>query len=517
MSGNLAQQFSLDFDKHAGLPAVANTTYHQHQKPLWLSLYLPQLALDLKKTSTTNPSLIIDEIKGRYTIYSACDIAKKWGITPGMPLNAAYALCSVLNTHQRDKKKEAEKLKNIATWLLQFTPSVSIDAENHCIQLEVRASLTLFGGLLLLQQKILTDFKKIHPYEIKLAIAPTPLASQILARFFDKQIAIENESSLRSALGKLPISALSIDNKIQHKLHNIGVKTLKELWRLPRDSLARRFGKSLIQHLDKLLGTRSDPLLIHQAPITFERHIELPYETSNYKLVFLSAVQLLDQLEVFLTQRDAAVTTFSFRLFHFDKSTYDINIGLRQCSRKANHFSSLLKERLNYLKLHAAVCEIHLIVNEIQPFIPHNYDIFSSHLATPHSISKQNDPEWQNLLEQLQNRFGLHAIQHLQAVNDHRPEFAWRYQHHGKTQAITNNKLRPLWLLPTPKNLKQEKNQPFYLGPLTALHGPERIESGWWEDKEIRRDYYIARDTTYRKLWIFRDLMQNRWYLHGYF
>jgi len=518
MPTNLArQQLALDLTDSFERTEAANTAFNKRYSPLWLSLYFPRLALDLQKQASENPQLIMEEIKGRYIVYCGCDIASKLGITPGMTLNSAYALFSELSTYQRDNEIEKQALKTVADWAQQFTPTVSIDAESNCIQLEIRASLDLFGGLLRLQQKVLTAFNENYPYDVNIAVAPTPLASQILVRFTDAPL-IEEESALRSVLGRLPISALLLeDKKTEDKLHKIGVKTLTELWRLPRGSLARRFGKALIQHLDKLLGTRADPQRIHQAPITFDSHIELPYEASNNKLVFVSAGQLLDRLENFLTKRDSGVTKLCFRLYHFNKKTHDIEIGLRQCSRDAAHILSLLKERLDRLKLHAAVCEVRLIVAEILPFVAYDQNIFPSHLLADDPGNKHDDPEWQNLLEQLQNRFGLHAVQYLQTVDDHRPEFSWCYQHQGEKQIAQKSECRPFWLLPIPQGLQQHKNRPFHLGPLVALHGPERIESGWWEDDEISRDYYIVRDVDNRQLWIFRDLKQKQWYLHGFF
>ncbi len=518
MATNLAlQQLALDLTNSFELPEAANTAFNKRYSPLWLCLYLPRLALDLQKQPGENPQLIIEEVKGRYMIYCGCDMASGLGITSGMTLNSAYALSSELITYQRDNEIEKLALKKLADWSQQFTPAVSIEPEKNCVMLEIRASLDLFGGLLALQQKVLTLFKENFSYKAKLAVAPTPLASQILARFSDAPL-VEEESALRSILGRLPISALLLeDKKTQQKLHKIGVETLKELWRLPRDSLARRFGKALIQHLDKLLGTRTDPQLIHQAPVTFDGHIELPYESSNNKTVFVAAQQLLERLEKFLTKRDCGITKLYFRLTHFDKSSRDIDIGLRQCSRDAAHILLLLEERLDRLKLHAAVCEVRLIVDEVLPFVAHNQDVFPSHLLADSPGDKHDDPEWQNLLEQLQNRFGLHAVQYLQTVDDHRPEFAWSYQHQGKKQTTKESEFRPLWLLPTAQSLKQHKNRPFHLGPLVAMHGPERIESGWWEDDEISRDYYIVRDVDNRRLWVYRDLKQKQWYLHGFF
>jgi len=45
---------------------------------------------------------------------------------------------------------------------------------------------------------------------------------------------------------------------------------------------------------------------------------------------------------------------------------------------------------------------------------------------------------------------------------------------------------------------------------------PERIEAGWWDDADVRRDYFILRTTSGADLWVYRDLQNDNWYLHGF-
>ena len=48
--------------------------------------------------------------------------------------------------------------------------------------------------------------------------------------------------------------------------------------------------------------------------------------------------------------------------------------------------------------------------------------------------------------------------------------------------------------------------------------GPERIEAGWWDGDEVRRDYYVAINARGEAFWIFREHRDPAaWYLHGVF
>ncbi len=69
--------------------------------------------------------------------------------------------------------------------------------------------------------------------------------------------------------------------------------------------------------------------------------------------------------------------------------------------------------------------------------------------------------------------------------------------------------LRPSWLLSTPQPLREEG--------LLTLAGPERIESGWWDGGDARRDYYRVQTATGQQGWAFRALTGGPLLLHGWF
>jgi len=75
-----------------------------------------------------------------------------------------------------------------------------------------------------------------------------------------------------------------------------------------------------------------------------------------------------------------------------------------------------------------------------------------------------------------------------------------------------------LWLLPDPQPLSVRDRLPCYRGPLQLSEEPERIETGWWDGRDISRDYYCATDVRGVKLWIFRECAEpHAWFLHGFF
>ena len=66
---------------------------------------------------------------------------------------------------------------------------------------------------------------------------------------------------------------------------------------------------------------------------------------------------------------------------------------------------------------------------------------------------------------------------------------------------------RPLWLLDTPRRLAQMDFE--------LLAGPERIECGWWDGDDAKRDYFVARTGDASLVWLYRQ--DDGWFMHGIF
>ena len=84
-------------------------------------------------------------------------------------------------------------------------------------------------------------------------------------------------------------------------------------------------------------------------------------------------------------------------------------------------------------------------------------------------------------------------------------------------KAVPDARLRPGWLLPHVMPLRDHA--------LRVLAGPERIESGWWDGGDIRRDYYVVETSLGQRAWAFCaageavDIgpAQSYMMLHGWF
>ena len=334
---------------------------------------------------------------------------------------------------------------------------------------------------------------------------------------------VYQQNNLRSALGRLSVQTLPIDsNKQRKQLHNSGLRTLRDIWRLPTSALGQRFGLDFIKRLDRCLGKVAHPIQAYESAPVFNSEIDFDFAVENTTLLLHGIQELIDRLVDFLQRRELAARHLRFELIHAQERNKILEIELRQASRSTEHLLLLAKTRLESLLLCAPVQTLRIHIEHFEAFAPQEklLDLFDTPTAS--SIDHTSIAA---LLEQLQAKLGNTAVRKIYYHDEHAPEFASRNYVYGTARNSSQSNLsstienaRPCWLLPDPLLLNEQEGKLHYRSSLSLLSGPERIETRWWSGEDIRRDYYVARNRLGMRLWIFHERTGKRdWYLHGVF
>ena len=350
---------------------------------------------------------------------------------------------------------------------------------------EVEASLRYFGGLEEFLARLRAGLEALG-MTASLAVAPTGLAALWRAR------------GGGAALEALPLEAAGFDLEF---FRGIGVATIGEALALPREGLARRCGAALVDALDRACGRLPEAHGFYAPPAHFSARLELPGETAHAEALLFPARRLLAQLAGLLAARHEGARAFTLKLVHFDSSFEEIEIRLASASRDAARFARLLQEKLGEKVLQQPVEAIELHAAGFEPLAARSGGLFGDAAA--------EEEDWARLAERLRMRLGADAVCGLATQPDHRPEQAWRRVEPGEwdPREFRHPGPRPLWLLEAPRRLAESE--------FTLLSGPERIECGWWDGDEARRDYFIAAMENRAFGWIYREA--GDWYLHGLF
>src|SRR5690606_3295975 len=247
-----------------------------------------------------------------------------------------------------------------------------------------------------------------------------------------------------------------------------------------------------------------DPQVAYAPPDRFDLRIELGHEVESSQALLFPLRRMLADLGTFLAGRDGGVQRFALHLEHEGHADTEVAVGLLAAERDPALLFELARSRLEQAAIPAPVRGLRLLAAELPPFVPAGRELFEQRPA-------QAVP-WEALRERLRARLGEDAVHGLAVHEDHRPEQAWR---RVPLPAASKQPLpataRPAWLLPRPVPLR---------GHRLRLHaGPERIESGWWDGGDVRRDYYVVETAEGQRAWAFRPAGSTDapLMLHGWF
>ena len=185
------------------------------------------------------------------------------------------------------------------------------------------------------------------------------------------------------------------------------------------------------------------------------------------------------------------------------------------------HLNGVLRERLARTALPAPVEAIALESEETAPLAGRNLGLLPGDEADAAQIP---------LVDRLRARLGDDAVILLAPHAEHRPEKSERQRllsdvpanefparRKSRASLPLPDGPRPLWLLDEAEPLQHRLEH----APWILKDGPERIESGWWDGNDLRRDYFVAETPDGAVAWIYRDHRygadDGEWFIHGLF
>ena len=414
-----------------------------------------------------------------------------------------------------------EELQRLALCAQRYTPQVSLELPD-AVLLEVQGSLQLFAGVAGMRRALGAECRRLKLQPV-LTFAPTPLAALALARAGEPR-AVLDAAQLIGQLAPLPLTTLRWPAAVLERLGRAGVRTIGAALRLPRGGFARRFGTAQLASLDALAGRTPDLRAAFKAPERFRRRCELSCELESRTAIMAALAPLCAALGKFLTARQSGIMQLECRLRHRHVAPTRCALQLAAPTADGAHLAELLAERLATLSLPEPVRACELRSGRLLAYAAERRSLWQ-----PGERGGGAGSEAPGLIERLCARLGPEAVHGLALLPAHRPECAWavtgpppvrasRRATPGRGNAAAAAVPRPLWLLPVPQRLSTRHGLPLHRGALRLMTDPERIESGWWDGRNVARDYYVAVDGHGVRLWVFRErAAPHDWFLHGVF
>jgi protein ImuB len=470
---------------------------------LWTGIVCPRLALEAAgrmrapgNEPADRPQAAHDTAGGQLRLVAVDEAAARMGVRTGQLLSDALAIAPRLDSQPRDRRAEQTWLEDLALVAYGFSHQVALTGDG--VVLEVGGSRRLHGPLDTLLTSLYEALATLG-MTTRLGVAPVAAAASLMASAGARA---ETLDALEGTLADWPIERLELDATERRKLSGLGLKRIRDLVQLPRFELDRRLGQSVGRYLDQLHGRFETPLVYWQPPESFSRLVELPVPVRRTEALVFVLNRVLDGLEHWLRVRDERLTALHVTLFPEDQGPkISFSAGLGQPGFQRDRLLEILKLKLEPVRITADIERLKVDADSVRGQRPPQADLWSG--------TNINDA-WPALLDRLSARIGEDGLCGVAPKSDHRPEKAWAWSKPGTTAVAEDTPERPAWLLPEPR--------PCRVDALRLIDGPERIETGWWDGQDCRRDYWVAHDQRGHRLWVFREYKpRDGWFVHGVF
>ena len=464
---------------------------------LWLYLYFPRLQLEQLIDNDGQPSqqavAVVDAKHNE--IVQLNEPAKLAGLRCGMGLATASAMCHSLQVIPYQASLEVRQLEYIAEQLYDFVADIALDQPNGLF-LRVGNMLKLYKDIETLWQKI-SQSLDVHCHY---ATAMAPLTAKLLARAKVGKITTD-ELVINQLLSSLSIEQLFPQPKDRTRLKRLGIKTHAQLNRLPVKELVTRFDQAFMHYWGQVSGRLPLKLSFYRPQLKFYQYVELLYEIKEVAIITRPLAKLIMRLCNFLTLRNLATQSLVLTLVQRDSNPLRVNV--RSAVPEDNHHKWLALINL-HLERQSLTAPVTALAVEVERFVEKKsriYDFFEQKMS--------GQLEAEELAGLLVAKLGQDKVFRPCMVSDHRPEHASQLvttDVKPVSDDLSTALLRPSYLLTKPQPLTEK---------VFITQGPERIESGWWQ-QPIVRDYYLGYNNQGQWCWLFRQ-QDSRWFIHGYF
>lgn len=512
-------------------------------------------------------------------IVAANAAARAGGVEPGVSLSDARAVLPALKVVESNASEDRACLEAILRWARRYTPWIAVEGLDERggggLWLDITGCAHLFGGEQDLLDDLQTRLNRLG-FAVCLGLADTPGAAWAAARFLasENAPAIVPEREQRSHLASAPTAALRLSSRTLETLNRLGVRSVSDLWVLPRAPLTRRFGSEVCLRLDQLTGRVDEPLSPEMERLPYVARMAFAEPIGRTEDVEAALENVLASLCVRLEKDRKGARRLTCEVFRVDNTVERICIGTGRAVRDPSHLFRLFREKLDGLDAGFGIEFLLLTVTSADPL--ENEQGAITHLTESDSTPESQGKGLALLIDRLEGRLGAGRVVRPHIRPSHIPEQAMGFSPalnllkgpimgadrearlmHSEIKALRPS-ARPIHMLPRPEpvqpvaNAKMDRALPLSGFTwrreqhfLAVAEGPERIAGTWWrgalppdrsdeeaayfvlcEDGGAARDYWRVESEEGNRFWLFHlpfPFVQNsqdfapRWFLHGLF
>lgn len=502
---------------------------------MWLPQWSIQRLVLARPELKAGVVLLTVEKPGRGEFIDACDsLADRRGVRRGMPVAEARALLSPqdspwIDTRHRDLDRQA--LEKVALLCERYSPCVGIEEADpaDCLLLDVTGLSPLWVGSYEGEEGIARQIDSeltARGFQVRVAIGDTVGAAWGASHFLSeagRPVVLPMYD--RQKLCPLPLEGLRISEAQIRIFHRLGVRTIGEVLKLQRSTLPARFDASVLQRIAQLTGEQAELFSACRPTPRFIARRALEYGITRTNAIEQLWWPLLNRVVGQLQARQLGTRRIQCRFHSEIKTRYEIDLRMCEAVCDAKQIGELLRLKMEAVCLNGPLIDFQLEALETTPLVWQQQTFFSGQ-------SPRLAQQWTALLNRLSSRLGdetvtrpyLHANPVPERAISLIPAIEKAKKKHSQYMRFLPLD-RPTYLFPRPQPINAVDATPegapevlyFRSSRLEIARwwGPERIEACWWQGRSVQREYYWVESTAGERFWLFRQLRDQRWFVHG--
>lgn len=489
----------------------------------------PIQRLRIERPELKRHELVLFAGQSQRPLIVACSArAERLGLRIGQPLAEAKALFPGGGYLPADPTTDRAALCRLAVEFQRFTPLVGLEdmPEAECLICEVDGCTHLWNG----EESFLDAVRRYwqgQGYHVQLALTGTLGAAWALAHTAPHSLIASGQE--KEALSSRPVTVLRLPALTVERLNALGLYTVGDVLKLPRNTLASRFGVILPQRIDQALGLRPETFICERLkePLSVFREWEVPVEDRfavNHicRQLLRELLSLAGRVGMGLMEIDGEIKT--------ETESLHLEIRLVEPTRDERHLAELADLQLERRTWSGGVTMVRWSAPRLGRLEPTQVRFFVDEFE-PKTTRALNA-----LVERLGSRLAATAVLRAELVPDAQPEFAVRLvpwtsekspQADPTSSCPVQSRGRPIRLLNRPLPIEVSSmvgdGMPIRMmwnrqdRLVVRSWGPERIATGWWRAQDVERDYYRVEWENGTHAWVYHDRRNRRWFLHGFF
>lgn len=453
--------------------------------------------------------------QGRHLrILGASEKARLAGVRAFMTVTEATAACPDLESLPLQEDADQSELTGLALLLQDFSPRVGLYGRRSVIAF-LDTDSRYFGGERRLLEEALGRVRALA-YSARGVVASTPAAAYALSAFGAKDGLCVSGEDEDESLKSLPVMALRPQYREFEWLEALGLRTLAQVFDLPKRDLELRF-PSLPRRLEALKdGDRDEDWQRARGTLLYEESYEFDHPLRSRDRLIRVLARLLERIYGRLRRSRGPWGARKF-LLNLDGEIQVL--AFRRACLSPSQALALIESQLETLRFSKPVETLTLRALEIDEDPQGRGQLFGG----------VDEAVFEDFLDRLSSRLGQENVCWARLQDDHRPERCFELLPFAKAPGSQKNQplglpYRPLRLYSRAKKISIQVREvgiwhlrgSSFAGPLERHLGPERIRYGFW-DQGIDRDYYAVKTRQGVWLWIFQDRQSQEWYEHGIF